>query len=65
MGCPDRKRDRMILAEVERRKVMEPAEPVRMTWEGSLAEFLVSGISEDNILKIERVGDGWFIDLKE
>ena len=55
----------MILAEVERRKVMEPVEPVRMTWEGSLAEFLVSGIREGNILKIERVGDSWFIDLKE
>ena len=55
----------MILAEVERRKLMEPVEPVRTTWEGGLAEFLVSGISEDNILKIERVGDGWFIDLKE
>jgi len=55
----------MIIAEVEKRKVVKIVEPVRTTWEGSLAEFLVSGISEENILKIERVGDGWFIDLKE
>jgi len=55
----------MIIAEVERRKAMKIVEPVQITWEGSLAEFLASGISEDNIQKIERVGDGWFIDLRE
>jgi len=65
MGCPNKKYDEMIIAEVERRKAMKIVEPVQITWEGSLAEFLASGISEDNIQKIERVGDGWFIDLRE
>ena len=55
----------MIIAEVERRKAMKIVEPVQITWEGSLAEFLVSGISEGNILRIERVGEMWLIDLKE
>ena len=65
MGCPNKKYDEMIIAEVERRKAMKIVEPVQITWEGSLAEFLVSGISEGNILRIERVGEMWLIDLKE
>lgn len=65
MGCPNKKYDEMIIAEVERRKAMKTAEPIQTTWEGSLFEFLASGIMEEAVLKIERIGDVWLIDLKE
>jgi hypothetical protein len=59
MGCPDRKRDKLIVAEIERRKkVSSNRQPVydEIYYEGEITDIITYVSEISRILRLEKIG---------
>ena len=70
MTCPDKNKDKRIIAEVARRKATK-AEEIEFeskyenyTWDGSLLDVALYITNLDNIVTIDHVGDQWIAKVK-